>query len=90
MYLNRLHQYHKSAKLSTGIELLLGSTPPSKWQYRMSPSELAKVYRQLDEYLSKGWVHPSTSLYGAPILFYAQKGWRPLYVYRLDYWALNK
>ena len=51
------------------IELLLGSTPPSKWPYRISPSDLVEVLQQLDKYLSKGWVHPSTSVYGAPLLF---------------------
>ena len=55
----------------------------TKQQYKVLPSELAKVCQELDEYLIKGWVHLSTSLYEAPILFYMQKGWVPLYVYRL-------
>ena len=41
--------------------------------YRMSPAELAEVCRQLDGYLSKGWVIPSSSSYGAPILFVRKK-----------------
>ena len=52
------------------IELLDESTPPPKpRQYRMSPAEKAEVKRQLDEYLEKGFIRPSTSPYGAPILF---------------------
>ena len=35
----------------------------------MSSVELAEVIKQLDEYLSKGWIRPSTSPYGAPIIF---------------------
>ena len=35
----------------------------------MSPAELVEVHRQLDDYLAKGFMQPSTSPYGAPILF---------------------
>ena len=48
----------------------------------MSPSELADVWQQLDEYLNKGWVHLSMSPYGAPIIFMHKKDWG-LYVHRL-------
>ena len=44
------------------------------------------MHQQLDECLSKGWVHPSTSLYGAPILFVHKKIWS-LYIC-IDYRAL--
>ena len=39
----------------------------------MSPVELAEVRKQLNEYLRKGWIRPSTSLYGASILFARKK-----------------
>ena len=39
----------------------------------MSLVELAEVRKQLDEYLSKGWIRPSTSPYGASILFSRKK-----------------
>ena len=39
----------------------------------MSPTELAEVRHQLDNYLQKGWIRPSTSPYGAPILFVRKK-----------------
>ena len=35
----------------------------------MSPVEIDEVKKQLDEYLSKVWIRPSTSLYGTHILF---------------------
>ena len=71
------------------IELLDESTPPPKpRQYRMSPAEMAEVKRQLDEYLEKGFIRPSTSPYGAPILFARKKdGTLRMCV---DYRALNK
>ena len=43
------------------IDLLPDSVPPAKRQYRMSLVELSENRKQLDEYLSKGWIRPSTS-----------------------------
>ena len=34
---------------------------------------LIKVRKCLDEYLTKGWIRPSTSPYGDPILFLREK-----------------
>ena len=42
----------------------------------MSPVEIADIRKQLDEYLSKGWIRPSTSPYKAPI-FLLGKIWNP-------------
>ena len=52
---------------------LTDDKPPQERTYRMSPAELAEVRRQLDDMLSKGWIRPSTSAYGAPILFARKK-----------------
>jgi transposase InsO family protein len=70
------------------IELLPGSEPPHRGLYRMSQDELADLRSQLDELLVKGYIQPSTSPYGAPVLFVIKKtGERRLCV---DYRALNK
>ena len=54
----------------------------------MSPAELAEVRRQLDDYLAKGFIQPSTSPYGVPILFTRKKdGTLRMCV---DYTSLNK
>ena len=75
-------------KIMHRIELFLGTTPPSKQQYRMSPSKLAKMCQQFDKYLNKGWVCPSTSPYGAPILLFTKKdGGLRIYI---DCQVLNK
>ena len=54
----------------------------------MSPAKMAEVRKQLDDYLAKGFIQPSTSPYGAPILF-ARKKDRTLRMC-VDYRALNK
>ena len=55
------------------VELEAGATPPYHRQYCVSAAELAEVWRQLDEYLEKGWIHPSSSPYGTPIVFIRKK-----------------
>ncbi|XP_041017896.1 uncharacterized protein LOC121260113 [Juglans microcarpa x Juglans regia] len=49
------------------IELTPGTTPLSKAPYRMAPSELAKLKKQLQDLLDKGFIRPSVSPWGAPV-----------------------
>lgn len=70
------------------IETVPGSEPPSQSTHRMSYPELDELKRQLEEYLEHGWIQPSSSPYGAPILFVKKKdGSMRMCV---DYRALNK
>ena len=69
------------------IELEPGATPPHRHQYRVSAAELAEVRRQLDEYLEKGWIRPSSSPYGAPIVCIRKKTGELRMT--VDYRALN-
>jgi hypothetical protein len=55
------------------IELQSGTTPISKRPYQMPPAELAKLKKQLQELLDKGFIHPSTSPWGCPALFVKKK-----------------
>ena len=43
------------------IELELVTAPISRCLYRMAPKELAKMKKQLEELLEKGFIHPSSS-----------------------------
>ena len=54
----------------------------------MSTVELADDRRQLDEYLAKGWIRPSCSLYAAPIVFIRKKTGELCMM--VDYRALNR
>jgi hypothetical protein len=51
------------------IELQPGTAPISKRPYRMPPTELAELKKQLQELLDKGFIRPSTSPWGCPALF---------------------
>jgi hypothetical protein len=55
------------------IDLLPGTGPIAKRPYRMSVDELAKLKKQLDELILKGYIRPSASPWGSPVLFVKKK-----------------
>ncbi|GBG85963.1 hypothetical protein CBR_g40776 [Chara braunii] len=69
------------------IEIIPESKTPKGRIYRMAPAELDELRRQLKERTEKGWIRPSTSPYGSPILFVPKKG-GTLRMY-IDYRGLN-
>ncbi|XP_031745581.1 uncharacterized protein LOC116406021 [Cucumis sativus] len=70
------------------IELEPNTTPISRAPYRMAPAELKELKVQLQELLDKGFIRPSVSPWGAPVLFVKKKdGSMRLCI---DYRELNK
>jgi hypothetical protein len=55
------------------IELLPGTPPISKRPYRMPTNKLVELKKQIAELQSKGFIHPSSSPWGAPVLFVEKK-----------------
>ena len=55
------------------IDLISGTEPISIPPYRMAPVELRELKAQLEELLSKGFIRPSISPWGAPVLFVKKK-----------------
>ena len=55
------------------IELEPGTTPISRCPYHMAPKELAKMKKQLEELLEKGFIRPSSSPWGCPAIFVKKK-----------------
>lgn len=51
------------------IELVLGTRPESKAPYRLALLELEELKKELDELLEKGFIRPSVSPWGAPVLW---------------------
>ncbi|KAL0561192.1 hypothetical protein IC582_001613 [Cucumis melo] len=70
------------------IEREPGTVPISRAPYRMAPVELKELKVQLQELLDKGFIRPSVSPWGAPVLFVKKKdGSMRLCI---DYRELNK
>ena len=65
-----------------------GAKPPSRPPYRLGPAEQDEMEEQVKNLLAQGFIRPSASPYGAPILFVPKKDgrWRMC----IDYCALNK
>jgi hypothetical protein len=55
------------------IELMPGIAPIYKSPYRMATPELAELKEHIKEFLEKGFVHPSSSPWGAPVIFVSKK-----------------
>ncbi|XP_035834025.1 uncharacterized protein LOC118482595 [Helianthus annuus] len=50
------------------IDLTPGAAPVAKPPYRLAPSEMKELSNQLQELLDKGFIRPSSSPWGAPII----------------------
>ena len=60
-------------KVDLSIEIVPGTASVSRAPYRMAPTELKELKVQLQELLDKGFVRPSVSPWGAPVLFVKKK-----------------
>jgi hypothetical protein len=66
------------------IELTPGTEPIYKTPYRMATPELAELKEHIKELLVKGFIHPSSSPWGAPMIFCPEEGWYPKIVHGLS------
>ncbi|GJT73789.1 hypothetical protein Tco_1033075 [Tanacetum coccineum] len=55
------------------IDLILGASPVVRSPYRLAPSEMFELSNQLKELQEKGFIRPSHSPWGAPVLFVKKK-----------------
>ncbi|KAK1427944.1 hypothetical protein QVD17_16705 [Tagetes erecta] len=55
------------------IDLIPGAAPVAKSPYRLAPSEMQELMTQLQELTDKGFIRPSFSPWGAPVLFVKKK-----------------
>ncbi|GJZ58694.1 putative reverse transcriptase domain-containing protein [Tanacetum coccineum] len=70
------------------IDLVSGVTPVAKSPYRLAPSKMQELSEQLQELQDKGFIRPSYSLWGAPVLFVKKKDGALCIC--IDYRELNK
>ncbi|KAJ9547592.1 hypothetical protein OSB04_020135 [Centaurea solstitialis] len=71
-----------------GIDLVPGAAPVARTPYWLAPPELQELSNQLQELSAKGFIHPSSSPWGAPILFVKKKDGSLRMC--IDYQELNK
>ncbi|GJU13998.1 putative reverse transcriptase domain-containing protein [Tanacetum coccineum] len=70
------------------IELVPGAAPVARAPYRLAPSEMQELSNQLQELTDKGFIRPSSSPWGAPVLFVKKKDGS--FRMCIDYRELNK
>ncbi|GJX14916.1 putative reverse transcriptase domain-containing protein [Tanacetum coccineum] len=70
------------------IVLIPGAAPVGRAPYRLAPSEMKELSEQLKELSDKGFIRPSSSPWGAPILFVKKKD--RSFRMCIDYREMNK
>ncbi|GJS62819.1 reverse transcriptase domain-containing protein [Tanacetum coccineum] len=70
------------------IDLVPGATPVAKSPYHLAPSEMQELSGQLQELQDKGFIRPSHSPWGEPVLFVKKKDGS--FRMCIDYRKLNK
>ncbi|GKC87088.1 putative reverse transcriptase domain-containing protein, partial [Tanacetum coccineum] len=70
------------------IDLIPGAAPVARAPYRLAPSEMQELSNQLQELADRGFIRPSTSPWGAPVLLVKKKDGS--FRMCIDYRELNK
>ncbi|GKD34195.1 putative reverse transcriptase domain-containing protein, partial [Tanacetum coccineum] len=70
------------------IDLIPGVAPVARAPYRLAPSEIQELSNQLQELSDRGFIRPSTSPWGAPVIFVKKKDGS--FTMCIDYRELNK
>ncbi|GKE85145.1 hypothetical protein Tco_1558887 [Tanacetum coccineum] len=75
-------------QLKFQIDLVPSAAPVTRAPYRLAPSELQELSTELQELSDKGFIRPSSSPWGAPVLFVKKKDGS--FRMCIDYFELNK
>lgn len=70
------------------INLVPGAAPVAQAPYRLAPTEIKEMMNQIQQFLDKVFIRPSSSPWGAPVLFERKKDGSMHMC--IDYRALNK
>ncbi|GJV08151.1 putative reverse transcriptase domain-containing protein [Tanacetum coccineum] len=76
--------FHRLDKWNFQIYLMPGVAPVARAPYRLAPSEMKELSEQLQELSDKGFIRPSSSPCGAPVLFVKKKDGSFGFVHRLS------
>ncbi|GJV10246.1 putative reverse transcriptase domain-containing protein [Tanacetum coccineum] len=89
LFLAHVTEKEKSEKRLEDVSVILpGAAPVARAPYRLAPSEMKELSEQLKELLEKGFIRPSSSPWGAPVLFVKKKDGS--FRMCIDYRKLNK
>ncbi|GJX41911.1 putative reverse transcriptase domain-containing protein [Tanacetum coccineum] len=64
---------HLIRQVEFQIDLMPGTAPVAQAPYRLAPSKMQELSDQLQELADRGFIRPSTSPWGAPVLFVKNK-----------------
>nr|GEZ78281.1 putative reverse transcriptase domain-containing protein [Tanacetum cinerariifolium] len=88
VFLKDLSGLPPSREIEFRIDLIHGAMPVAKSPYRLAPTEMQELANQLKELQDKGFIRPSSSPWGAPVLFVKKKDGS--FRMCIDYRELNK
>ncbi|GKD69399.1 hypothetical protein Tco_1323489 [Tanacetum coccineum] len=78
----------KEKQVEFRIDLIPGAAPVARAPYRLASSKMKELSKQLQELSEKGFIRPSLSPWGAPVLFMKKKDGS--FRMCIDYRELNK
>ncbi|KAI3822522.1 hypothetical protein L1987_10113 [Smallanthus sonchifolius] len=87
-FLAHVIQKDVKEKVEFRIDLVPGANPVARAPYRLAPSEMQEIASQLQDLSDKGFIRPSHSSWGAPVLFVKKKDGS--FRMSIDYRELNK
>nr|GFC63426.1 hypothetical protein [Tanacetum cinerariifolium] len=88
VFLKDLSGLPPSREIEFCIDLIHGVMPVARSPYRLAPTEMQELANQLKELQVKGFIRPSSSPWGASILFVKKKDGS--FRMCIDYRELNK
>ncbi|GJZ23810.1 putative reverse transcriptase domain-containing protein [Tanacetum coccineum] len=88
VFLEDLPGLHLTRKVEFQIDLIPGAAPVARASYQLAPSEMKEFSKKLKELSDKGFIRPSSSPWGASVLFVNKKDGS--FRMCIDYWELNK
>ncbi|GKC47976.1 putative reverse transcriptase domain-containing protein, partial [Tanacetum coccineum] len=88
VFLENLPRLPPTRQVEFQIDLVPSAAPVARPPYRLAPSEMQELSTQLQELFDKGFIRPSSSPWGAPIVFVKKKD--ESFRMCIDYRELNK